>query len=50
MLVPVYKEEYRVVESLRRLEILTKSNVLSRVRIVIVDDGSFFHMASGLVA
>ena len=40
VIVPVYNEEYLVLESLKRLEVLTKSNALSRVRIIIVDDGS----------
>ena len=40
VVVPVYNEEYLVLESLKRLEVLPKSNALSRVRIIIVDDAS----------
>jgi glycosyltransferase involved in cell wall biosynthesis len=40
VLVPVYNEQYLVAESLRRLELLDRSDELSRVEVIVVDDGS----------
>jgi glycosyltransferase involved in cell wall biosynthesis len=40
VLVPVYNERYLVAASLQRLKILATSNLLSRVEVIIVDDGS----------
>jgi glycosyltransferase involved in cell wall biosynthesis len=40
VLVPVYNEQFLVFESLRRLRILDKSPDLSRVEVIVVNDGS----------
>jgi glycosyltransferase involved in cell wall biosynthesis len=40
VLVPVYNEQYLVYESLKRLKVLDTSALLSRVEVIIVDDGS----------
>ena len=40
VLVPVFNERYLVAESLRRLEILAHDPCLSRVEVIVVDDGS----------
>src|SRR5262245_7036980 len=40
VLVPVYNEQFLVTESLRRLRILEQSPDLSRVEIIVVNDGS----------
>ncbi|MFZ0887715.1 MAG: bifunctional glycosyltransferase/class I SAM-dependent methyltransferase [Candidatus Binataceae bacterium] len=40
VLVPVYNERYLVAESLGRLEILEQDPNLSRVEVIVVDDGS----------
>jgi glycosyltransferase involved in cell wall biosynthesis len=40
ILVPVYNEQYLVEASLERLEVLADSEWLSRVRVIVVDDGS----------
>src|SRR5260370_40067936 len=40
VLVPVYNEQYLVTDSLNRLKILETCAELSRVEIIVVDDGS----------
>jgi glycosyltransferase involved in cell wall biosynthesis/phospholipid N-methyltransferase len=40
VLVPVYNEQYLVATSLRRLRVLEESPHLSRVEVIVVDDGS----------
>lgn len=40
VLVPVYNERYLVGESLARLEVLEKDQTLSRIEVIVVDDGS----------
>ena len=40
VLVPVYNEEYLVAASLERLTVLAESQLLERVQIIVVDDGS----------
>jgi glycosyltransferase involved in cell wall biosynthesis len=40
VLVPVYNERYLVAESLARLDVLEKDQTLSRIEIIVVDDGS----------
>ncbi len=40
VLVPVYNEQYLVAESLARLEVLKKDQTLSRIEVIVVDDGS----------
>lgn len=40
VIVPVYKEEYLVEASLARLRILGESDLLRRVQVIVVDDGS----------
>ena len=40
IIVPVYNEQYLVQSSLRRLELLGDSPLLSRIKVIIVDDGS----------
>lgn len=40
VLVPVYNERYLVVESLARLDVLEKDQTLSRIEVIVVDDGS----------
>jgi SAM-dependent methyltransferase len=40
VLVPVYNERYLVVESLARLDVLEKDETLSRIEVIVVDDGS----------
>src|SRR5258708_34283293 len=40
VLVPVYNEQYLVAESLARLEVLEKDQTLSRIEVIVVDDGS----------
>jgi SAM-dependent methyltransferase len=40
VLVPVYNEQYLVAESLRRLDVLVTSPHLSRIEVIVVDDGS----------
>ena len=40
ILVPVYNERYLVVESLARLGVLEKDQTLSRIEVIVVDDGS----------
>jgi glycosyltransferase involved in cell wall biosynthesis len=40
VLVPVYNEEHLVATSLARLEVLETSPALSRVQVIVVDDGS----------
>lgn len=40
VLVPVYNEQYLVAESLRRLHVLAESPHLSRIEVIVVDDGS----------
>ncbi|HET9595934.1 MAG TPA: glycosyltransferase, partial [Anaeromyxobacteraceae bacterium] len=59
VLVPVYNEEHLVAASLGRLGVLETSGVLSRIQVIVVDDGSRdataeelarFRRAEGLVA
>ena len=40
VLVPVYNEEHLVAASLERLKCLADSELLERVQIIVVDDGS----------
>ena len=40
VLVPVYNERYLVAESLARLGVLEKDQTLSRIEVIVVDDGS----------
>src|SRR5712692_329311 len=40
VIVPVYNEQFLVEASLTRLEILAESDLLQRVRVIVVDDGS----------
>jgi glycosyltransferase involved in cell wall biosynthesis len=40
VLVPVYNEEYLIRASLARLGILAQSDLLSRIEVIVVDDGS----------
>jgi glycosyltransferase involved in cell wall biosynthesis len=40
ILVPVYNERHLVAESLARLEVLDKDQALSRIQVIVVDDGS----------
>lgn len=40
ILVPVYNERYLVAESLARLAVLERDETLSRIEIIVVDDGS----------
>ena len=40
VLVPVYNERYLVAESLARLDVLEKDQTLSRIEVIVVDDGS----------
>ncbi|MHB8382322.1 MAG: glycosyltransferase [Candidatus Binataceae bacterium] len=40
VLVPVYNERYLVAESLARLDVLERDQTLSRIEIIVVDDGS----------
>ena len=40
ILVPVYNERYLVAESLARLDVLERDQTLSRIEIIVVDDGS----------
>src|SRR5437879_13748864 len=40
IIVPVYNEQYLVQSSLRRLELLGDSPLLSRIKVIIVDEGS----------
>ena len=40
VLVPVYNEEYLVAASLERLKLLAESDLLGRVQVIVVDDGS----------
>ncbi len=40
VIVPVYNERYLVAESLARLRVLEKSPLISRVEVIVVDDGS----------
>jgi glycosyltransferase involved in cell wall biosynthesis len=40
VLVPAYNEQYLVISSLRRLEVLGLSPLLDRVQVVVVDDCS----------
>src|SRR5271166_2899885 len=40
VLVPVYNERYFVAESLARLGVLEKDQTLSRIEVIVVDDGS----------
>ena len=40
VIVPVYNEQYLVHESLRRLQVLGESPLLSRVKVIVVDDHS----------
>jgi len=40
VIVPVYNEQYLVQESLSRLQVLGESPLLSRVKVIVVDDHS----------
>lgn len=40
VIVPVYNEQYLVEASLRRLILLGESELLERIQVIIVDDGS----------
>ena len=41
VIVPVYNEQYLIEDSLRRLTVLGTSPLLHRIKVVVVDDGSF---------
>ena len=43
VLVAVYNEQYLVGAALDRLKVLASSDVLKRVEIIVVDDGSRYH-------
>ena len=40
VIVPVYNEQFLVQESLGRLQVLAESPLLSRIQVIVVDDGS----------
>lgn len=40
VIVPVYNEQYLVAASLKRIMVLEESNLLERVQVIVVDDGS----------
>ena len=50
VLVPVYNEQYLVAASLERLKLLAESELLDRVQVIVVDDGSSDQTAAALAA